>query len=148
MEVLGPLGWSTSYYHLDNIIVSDGEVVARNQPIANYANNRSQALCEGGQADLPHVHFSLLRDGRYVTLRGAALSGWRVHPGRFSYDTNCDFFWLERGATRHCARIPLYNEGIRRNFALDVTLEGSGAVTSDPPGIDCGDDIVVSKRAL
>ncbi len=113
VEVLGSDGWSTSYYHLDNVVVAGGQTVRRDQRLSNYADNLDQAICQGGHSTLPHVHFSLRRHGQYVSLQDVRLSGYRVEAGRFSYDTDCQFFWLERDDFRHCAwadRVP--NPGV------------------------------------
>jgi LasA protease len=47
VEVIGSDGWSTTYYHLDNVVVETNQTVARDTPLANYADNSAQALCQG-----------------------------------------------------------------------------------------------------
>ena len=113
VEVLGSGGWSTSYYHLDHVVVADGHSVGRDQRLSGYADNLAQALCQGGHSNLPHVHFALRRNGQYVSLQDVRLSGYRVEAGRFSYDEDCNFFWLERDGVRHCAfAAPVFNDGV------------------------------------
>ncbi len=112
IQVLGSDGWSTTYYHLDNIVVANGQTVQGNQRLANYANNQAQALCGGGSSTGPHVHFSLRRNGEYASLDGVALSGWVVHPGTVDYHADCNFFWLERNGSRVCAWSRLINLGL------------------------------------
>lgn len=98
-----PGGWSTRYYHLDNLVVTTGQRVRAGDRLANYANDEEQALCSGGHSNTPHVHFALLRDGQYVSLGDIALSGYAVHPGRSSYDSNRDRMWLEKRGRRYYA---------------------------------------------
>ncbi|MCP4408452.1 MAG: M23 family metallopeptidase, partial [Gammaproteobacteria bacterium] len=94
-------GWSTNYYHLDNLTVSSGDALAPNQIIGVYANTLSQALCDGGGSTGPHVHFSLLENGVYSSLSGVDLSGYVVHPGRWSYDNDPAYMWVERSGTKY-----------------------------------------------
>ncbi|WP_444996213.1 pre-peptidase C-terminal domain-containing protein [Aliikangiella sp. IMCC44359] len=113
MEVIHADGWSTQYYHLDNIQFSTNQSVSRNQSIANYASNKNQALCQGGQSTGPHQHFSLKRNGSYVSLNNVRLSGFRVNAGNSNYDTNCNNFWLESpNGQKNCAGTSLYNPGV------------------------------------
>lgn len=109
VEVIGANGWSTSYYHLNNIVVSNGTFVSKDQRLANYANSQRQALCRG-DASGPHVHFSLLRKGEYASLHNALLSAYRVDVGRSSYDRDCNHFFLERNGAKFCAGSPLANQ--------------------------------------
>ncbi len=113
VEVISPGGeWSTSYYHLDNVQITTNQSVNRDSPLANYADNEAQALCGGGASTGPHVHFSLKQNGLYSDLNGVKLSGYSVHTGRTSYDTNCNYFWIEENGVKHCAWSTLYNPGI------------------------------------
>lgn len=112
LEIIHPGGWSTTYYHLDNIQVSTNQTVERNQKVANYANNKSQALCQGGHSTGPHQHFSLKKDGKYQHLNNVKLSGFKVHTGRNSYDSDCRYFWLEKNNVKKCAWTKLTNPGV------------------------------------
>ncbi|MCX4026694.1 pre-peptidase C-terminal domain-containing protein [Endozoicomonas sp. SM1973] len=112
LEIIHPGGWSTTYYHLDNIKVRTNDTVTRNQKVANYANNKPQALCQGGHSTGPHQHFSLKKDGRYQHLNNVKLSGFKVHTGRDSYDSDCRYFWLEKNNTKYCAWTKLTNPGV------------------------------------
>jgi murein DD-endopeptidase MepM/ murein hydrolase activator NlpD len=103
VEVVHSGGFSTGYYHLTNIRVADGASVGRNAAIANYASTKSQALCEGGSWTGPHVHWTLLSSGNPVSLSGRTISGWTVHPGNFSYDTNCSRMYLIKSGKKWCA---------------------------------------------
>lgn len=113
MEVIHADGWSTQYYHLDNIQYSTNQSVGRNSNLANYASNKNQALCEGGQSTGPHQHFSLKRHGSYASLNGVKLSGYTVHTGSSNYDDNCNRFWLESAnGGKNCAGNLLHNPGV------------------------------------
>ena len=112
MEVIHEGGWSTTYYHLDNIQYGTNTNVDRNTRIANYASSKGQALCNGGQSTGPHLHFSLKRNGQFYHLDGVKLSGYKVDAGRNSYDSDCNYFWLERSGQRYCAWSNIYNYGV------------------------------------
>jgi len=103
VRVTSPTGWATNYYHLSNVAVANGSQVQANQTLAVYANSLNQALCNGGSSSGPHVHFSLLNNGAFSALDGVALSGYVVHPGRFSYDADPNYMWLEKNGTRYFA---------------------------------------------
>ena len=96
-------GWATRYYHLDNIQLSTGQRIQAGERLANYANQRDQALCSGGSSTGPHLHFALLRDGTYQSLEGVALSGYQIHPGESSYDSSNERMWLEKRGSRFFA---------------------------------------------
>jgi LasA protease len=110
VHILHTDGWETTYYHLDNV-QSFGATVNQNDRIAIVANSLSQALCNGGASTGPHVHFSLKKNGAFVAIDGTALSGWVVHSGRYSYDYDHAYFWLERGGVKKYAYVnPLLND--------------------------------------
>ncbi|MBU6954997.1 pre-peptidase C-terminal domain-containing protein [Hahella sp. HN01] len=111
VEVLHDGGWSTTYYHLDNVQFQDRTAVSQNQKLANYANNRSQALCNGGSSTGPHQHFSLKYDGGFYHLDGVYLSGYKVKTGRYSYDGDCNYFWMSKNGSKYCTSNKLYNPG-------------------------------------
>ncbi len=137
VEVIHPNGWSTTYYHLSNVQIQTNQTVNRNQRLANYANTLNQALCQGGHSTGPHQHFSLKNNGAYQHLDGVQLSGYRVHTGRDSYDTDCSYFWLDRNGQRYCVGYRLSNPGVasRTSAELDGTRDGAPAlrveITSD-----------------
>jgi LasA protease len=87
-------GWTTSYYHLKNIAVRAGQTVSRGQ-FLGYTSKRARC---GGSATGKHVHFSLLRSGSYVNIRGHAIGGWTVKEGSSPYE-GC----LVKGDKKRCA---------------------------------------------
>ncbi|GAB3060927.1 M23 family metallopeptidase [Stenotrophomonas tumulicola] len=102
-EIVHAGGWSTTYYHLMNIRHATGAEVGANAPIANPANTRSQALCNGGRSTGPHEHWSLKSNGRQHHLNGVTLSSYLIKATGSSYDTNCTRFNLSRNGRTYCA---------------------------------------------
>ncbi|AUD78700.1 beta-lytic metalloendopeptidase [Kangiella profundi] len=125
-EIIHDDGWSTTYYHIENIQYPTGSNLQRNSRIANYANDTTQALCNGGQSSGPHLHFSLKKDGQFYHLNGIKLSGYEVRTGRSSYDSNCGYFWLSRNGYKYCAWSNIYNYGV-----TDSGTPEQGEVYSD-----------------
>jgi hypothetical protein len=76
-------GWTTSYYHLQNMIDPQGGTVNQNSSLGKIACE----VCAGGWASGPHVHWSLKYNGAYVSLEGVRASGWTIHVGPEPYDT-------------------------------------------------------------
>jgi LasA protease len=113
IRVTNPNGWATNYYHLDQIQVNDGQWVTADTKLGVYASSRGAALCQGGSSTGPHLHFSLLNNGRYVSLQDANFSVYRVNVGSYNYDNDCRRFWfndLSAGGSR-CAWSWLHNYG-------------------------------------
>jgi len=105
-------GWTTVYYHLENIVRDSGPVQA-NDRLANIANTPREAACDGGSATAPHLHFALKHNGEFVPIDGLTLSGWRIHAGRGRYDSACARMYLDRGDERLCPYTsPLTNRGV------------------------------------
>ena len=92
-------GWETSYYHLENTQTFTGQV-KQNDKIGVIANTEAEATCNGGAASGPHVHFWLRHNGADVAINGTALSGWTVHAGRWSYDNDPNYMWVEKAGVR------------------------------------------------
>jgi LasA protease len=97
-------GWTTSYYHLKNIAVKAGQSVKRGQ-VLGYTSNASGC---GGSSTGPHVHFSLLKSGSYVNIRGHTIGGWTVKEGSKPYE-GC----MVKNGVRRCApNGRIYNDGM------------------------------------
>ena len=88
-------GWFTDYYHLENVQVQTGQQITAGTRLSNYADDLATATCQGGRSDLPHLHFALGRNANRVSLTLQRFSDHRVHPGRFSYDRDPAFMWLD-----------------------------------------------------
>ncbi len=102
-EVVHSGGWSTTYYHLMNIQYNTGATVSKNTKIANPANSKPQALCNGGASTGPHQHWSLKQNGSWTHLNGVYVSGWQITATGTSYDTNCARYYLTKNGTKRCA---------------------------------------------
>ncbi|ESP92850.1 MULTISPECIES: M23 family metallopeptidase [Pseudoalteromonas] len=102
-------GYSTQYYHMDNLQYSTGDYISAGDWLGRYANNRNMALCQGGQSSGPHVHFSLLYNGRFISLHNAYISGYRIDVGNYNYDGNCYRFYFEKNGYKTCAWSRLYH---------------------------------------
>ena len=113
VRVTNANGWATNYYHMDQITVRNGQYVNQNTVMGIYANNKNAALCEGGSSTGPHLHFSLLKDGRHVSLQDVHLGQYRINIGSYNYDNNCSRFNLFDVSNNRtmCAWAPLYNAG-------------------------------------
>lgn len=94
-KILHGGGWETTYYHLENIQSFSGSI-SQNDKIGVVANTLAEATCSGGSASSPHVHFTLKYNGVLVAINGTRLSNWAIHSGRWSYDTDPNYMWLER----------------------------------------------------
>lgn len=148
VRVTAPNGWATNYYHLEGLVVANGQQVAANQTIGVYADDLANALCQGGSSTGPHVHFSLLQNGAHVPIDGAQLSDFLVHAGRTSYDSDPNYMWLQSvtTGTRYYAyqtALPSTPAGagapgppigftIVQN-GLNLALSWSAPATGDPP---------------
>ncbi|WP_046006898.1 M23 family metallopeptidase [Pseudoalteromonas rubra] len=104
LRVTHPDGWATNYYHMDGITVSDGDWVNKDQRIGTYASQKNIALCQGGSSTGPHLHFSLLYNGRFQSLQDISFGPYKIDVGRYSYDSNCRYTWMldTRSNSRKC----------------------------------------------
>lgn len=70
-------GWQTTYYHVANIAVTNGQQVVRGQ----FLGNQSQGVGCGGFATGPHQHFGIELNQNPQPIDGSNLGGWRVRAG-------------------------------------------------------------------
>lgn len=87
-------GWATTYYHLTNIAVSNGQTVTAGQLLGT----TSAATGCGGSASGPHVHFGLELNGVDQNIHGHYFGGWLVQEGSAPYQ-GC----LVKGSLTRCA---------------------------------------------
>lgn len=109
IRVTHPSGYATSYYHMDNLQYNTGDRISAGDWLGRYANNYYTALCDGGQSTGPHLHWSLLRNGRFISLQDVYISGYRVDVGNRNYDSNCWNFYFEKNGRKTCAWRNLYH---------------------------------------
>ncbi|GLT19952.1 peptidase M23 [Vibrio zhanjiangensis] len=104
VRITHPDGWSTNYYHMDGISVQNGASVNKNDRIGTYASQRNVALCQGGSSTGPHLHFSVLFNGRFQSLQDLSLGPYRIDVGRYNYDNNCNYTWMldSRNNSKRC----------------------------------------------
>lgn len=126
-------GWETEYYHLEQARSLSG-YVNQNQVVGVVANTQAEALCNGGFSTGPHVHFGLRRNGAYVPLDGELLSGWAVHAGRYAYDYDRDYMWLERDGVRKTVGYPLLNDTNGSLVPADVNFISNGTFNAGELG--------------
>ncbi|MFK7957678.1 MAG: M23 family metallopeptidase [Lysobacterales bacterium] len=124
MRVSHPSGWSTQYYHLEDIVVETGQSVKKGQDLAKYADDRITAVCQGGLSRAPHVHFSLIKDGSFIGIDGLLLGEHRIKSGRFSYDNDPRFSWIDRGDQRLFALEGALTHSAAFNTQVDLTFDG------------------------
>ncbi|BBN82836.1 peptidase M23 [Pseudoalteromonas sp. A25] len=101
-------GYATQYYHMDSLQYQSGDVISSGSWLGRYAYNKNQALCQGGSSTGPHVHFSLLNNGRFISLHNWYISGYRIDVGNRNYDDNCWNFYFEKNGNVTCAWQRLY----------------------------------------
>lgn len=112
MKIKKDAVWSTGYYHMDSLKLKKGDLVKSNQIVGKYADNKAQAICMGGGAGGPHVHWSLWKNGEPCPINGLVLSGWTIHSGTSAYDENCTRMYLIRNGVKICVGKLLLNEGV------------------------------------
>ena len=105
IRVANANGWATNYYHLSGALVNTGDTVYVGQPIAIYANNTAEALCQGGSSSGPHVHFSMLFNGAHTALDQTEMSGWKINATTVTrdYDSTCARMYFTRDGITSCA---------------------------------------------
>ncbi len=118
------IGWETVYYHLEGARYLSG-LVEQNEKIGVIANTEAEATCTGGAASAPHVHFSLKYNGAYVAINGTPLAGWYVHSGRYGYDVDPNYMWLERaGQKKYSYTDVVLSDNYTPGIFVDVPFDG------------------------
>jgi murein DD-endopeptidase MepM/ murein hydrolase activator NlpD len=77
-------GWTSEYWHLDNLQVELGESVYRNQRLAVIHNSKFKRVCTGNEYPGPHLHF-LVRP----KMQDVVFAGWAIN---FNIFTNITTF--------------------------------------------------------
>ena len=101
--IIHPSGWQTQYYHMQTPMVKPEDEVEVGQPIGRYASNLKTAICVGGGATNPHVHFTLRGpNGKAESLDGWFIGGYKIHAGAKPYDWNCSRCYFEKSGQTYC----------------------------------------------
>ncbi|MEO9456622.1 M23 family metallopeptidase, partial [Chromobacterium phragmitis] len=75
-------GYSSTYYHMVNLnTMADGQRVAKGAYLGKIGNG----LPCGGSTTGPHVHFSLIHQGKAEPVNRKWLGGWQFFPGGRAY---------------------------------------------------------------
>jgi murein DD-endopeptidase MepM/ murein hydrolase activator NlpD len=74
-------GWATTYYHLANVQVANGQHVTKGQWIGDIG----KATPCGGAATAAHVHLAFWHNGQSVSINNLSIGGWTIHDGGSNY---------------------------------------------------------------
>ncbi|NJP07051.1 MAG: peptidoglycan DD-metalloendopeptidase family protein, partial [Chloroflexaceae bacterium] len=95
-------GWKTTYYHVINIAIVNGQSVSREQFLGNIS---AQSGC-GGSATGPHVHFATYLNNAPKAMHGLDIGRWTVENGADAYQ-GC----MVKDGVRRCVGSGIYNDG-------------------------------------
>jgi hypothetical protein len=85
-----PGGWHTSYYHITNVAVQDGQQVTRGTALGNIG---TATPCGGDAHNSVHVHFTVWKfsgafswnNAQGAALNGLDIGGWTASAGSTAY---------------------------------------------------------------
>lgn len=98
-------GWTTTYYHVANIAVRNGQSVSR----GTYLGRTSAQVGCGGSATGAHVHFALEVNSVPYAVHGVDIGGWTVENGAAAY-AGC-MVRVKDGVRRCASQGQIYNDG-------------------------------------
>jgi len=110
---------STQYYHMEQMEASglDGKMIAPGQNLGYYARNKEEALCESGRTNGAHMHWTLRRNGKPVSLEGQVVSGYTITVGTINYcdcvqenNGKCKTGYLIKGPNKICPNHGVIND--------------------------------------
>lgn len=113
-------GWTTEYWHLDNIQVTTGTKVSRNQRLAIIHNNKTQQVCIGNEYPGPHLHFVFrpkVLDTRFA--------GWNVNYNLFTNITTFSKSGQTVGRLQPLMNIPDLQIANRGILDWNINYEGN-----------------------
>jgi hypothetical protein len=113
-------GWTSEYWHLGNIQVSQGQKVSRNQRLAVIHNNATEQVCAGNEYPGPHLHF-VFRPSVTSTL----FAGWKVNFNSFTNVTTFTKSGQTVGLLQPLMNIPDLQIVSRGPLAWDTQYSGS-----------------------
>jgi hypothetical protein len=117
VKVIHPSGWVIGYYHVRNIAVQAGQIVARGTVLGTAS---TESGC-GGYATGSHVHFWINYGNSDRSMNRQFIGGYRVEAGSSEY-LGC----LVRNSTRICQPggglyRPVTNDNLIGNGIVDTT---------------------------
>lgn len=74
-------GWSTGYFHLDNLRVSTGQPISAGRILGYPSCLVGQSCGWIGSSDRPHVHFDVRYNNIRQPIDGTIISRWRINAG-------------------------------------------------------------------
>lgn len=113
-------GWTTEYWHLDNIQVSLGSNVSRNQRLGILDNNQDQQVCVGNEFPGPHLHFVMR-----PVLRDTIFAGWQVNYNIFTNITTFTKNGLTVGRLQPILNVPNLQIASRGPLNWDTQYAGT-----------------------
>lgn len=113
-------GWTTEYWHLDNVQVKKYDVVSRNQKLGVVADNKYQHVCTGNEFPGPHMHFVMRPD-----MKATTFAGWTIN-----YNSLLNKTTFSKGGQTVGSFVPLLNVPdlqivTRDQLQFDINYTGS-----------------------
>ncbi|MFN8411261.1 MAG: peptidoglycan DD-metalloendopeptidase family protein [Anaerolineales bacterium] len=113
-------GWTTEYWHLDNVQVKKYDVVSRNQKLGVVADNKYQHVCTGNEYPGPHLHFVMRPD-----MKATTFAGWTIN-----YNSLLNKTTFSKGSQNVGSFVPLLNAPnlqivTRDSLLFDINYTGS-----------------------
>ncbi|WKZ35514.1 MAG: peptidoglycan DD-metalloendopeptidase family protein [Anaerolineales bacterium] len=113
-------GWTTEYWHLGNIQVTQGDKVSRNQRLAVIHNNSGEQVCLGNEHPGPHLHFVVR-----PSVMGTLFAGWKVNFNSFTNITTYSKGGQTVGRLQPLMNIPNLQIAFRGPITWDTQYSGS-----------------------
>jgi hypothetical protein len=113
-------GWTTEYWHLDNIQVTKGTFVYRNQRLGIIANSKYQNVCQGNEYPGPHLHF-VMRPKMIDTI----FSGWAIKYNAITNVTTFVKAGTTLGSYKPILNVPALQIAWRDSIVWDTLYVGS-----------------------
>ncbi|MGH3716030.1 MAG: peptidoglycan DD-metalloendopeptidase family protein [Micromonosporaceae bacterium] len=128
IRVLHLGGYATDYYHLWNQVKVDGTPVSEGTVLGDAGTD---VTCGGG-ATGRHLHFSLRKDGEYVSIAGHGVGKWVIYNGGAAYEG-----YALHGSRRADVGNTVTNYGALRGDQGIVDTDGGGTLRRrSGPGTD------------
>jgi hypothetical protein len=113
-------GWTSEYWHLGNIQVTQGQKVSRNQRLAIIHNNANEQVCAGNEYPGPHLHFVFR-----PSVTSTSFAGWNVNFNSFTNITTFSKSGQTVGLLQPLMNIPSLQIVSRGPLVWDIQYSGS-----------------------